>query len=356
MRARRISRGFTLVELLVVIAIIGVLVALLLPAVQAAREAARRSSCSNNLKQVGIGLHNYHDVILNFPSGWIDGPLANSEQWGWSALMLPYIEQGPLHDKLGVTRGTLEQRMTVDKANVYPATRTSLKVFICPSDSGHNAGLSHNDRSFNGGVGYTAAGLTGAANTTAGVSNYMGVAGHRDYGTNANNGIVNSGILFGTCTGPGTICTTGNQSAIRMADILDGTSNTFAVGERETRNCRSGTWLGVRNSNGSGTRGVHVVSGHSHPRINQPVPPPTSNIAWSVDALGCGEGFSSLHPGGAQFLAADGSVKFIPQTINHFWANPSGNANGNISDHEAQTNGVYQRLMSRNDNLVIGNY
>jgi prepilin-type N-terminal cleavage/methylation domain-containing protein/prepilin-type processing-associated H-X9-DG protein len=352
---RRLS-GFTLVELLVVIAIIGVLVALLLPAVQAAREAARRSSCSNNLKQIGIGLHNYHDTILSFPPGWIDSPTANSEQWGWSALMLPYIEQGPLHDRLGVTRGTLEQRMATDSANVYPATRTVLKVFICPSDAGHNGGLTHNDRSFNGGLGYTAAGFTGAANTIAGLSNYMGVAGHRDYGTNANTGIVNTGILFGSCSGPAALCTTGNAAAIRMAEILDGTSNTFAVGERETFRCRAGTWLGVRNTNGSGTRGVHVVSGHAHPKLNQPVPPPTTNIAWDVDAVGCGEGFSSLHPGGAQFLAADGSVKFISQTINHFWANPSGNANGNVTDHLDQANGTYQRLLSRNDNLVVGNY
>jgi len=356
MRARNRCGGFTLVELLVVIAIIGVLVALLLPAVQAAREAARRSSCSNNLKQIGLGLHNYHDTILSFPPGWIDHPTTNAEQWGWSALMLPYIEQGPLYDKLGVSRGSLQERMTVDGANVYPATRTPLKVFICPSDSGHNAGLSHNDRSFNGGLGYAAAGFTGAANTTAGVSNYMGVAGHRDYGTNANTGIANTGILFGSCMGTPAQCTTGVQAAIRMADILDGTSNTFAVGERETKNCRSGTWLGIRNSNGSGTRGVHVVSGHAHPRLNQPVPPPTSNIAWDVDAIGCGEGFSSLHPGGAHFLAADGSVKFVAQTINHLWANPSGNANGNPTDHVDPANGTYQRLLSRNDNLVISNY
>jgi prepilin-type N-terminal cleavage/methylation domain-containing protein len=354
MRAPKFHRGFTLVELLVVIAIIGVLVALLLPAVQAAREAARRSSCSNNLKQLGIGLHNYHDVILTFPSGYIDSPVASNEQWGWSALMLPYIEQGPLHDKLGVGRGTLSQQLAASGAVVVAVAETPIKVFMCPSDSGFNgAGFVHNNRHFNDGAGFSASGQP--TPFWPGVSNYMGVAGHRDLGTGTG-GLPNTGILFGSCMGNSTQCPRNIGSPVRLADILDGTSNTFAVGERDTKNCRSGTWLGVRNAAGSGTRGVHVVIGHARPRLNQPVPPPTSNIAWNVAKLGCGEGFSSLHPGGAQFLAADGSVKFVSQTINHNWVNPSGNNNGNLSDHQDQRNGTYQRLLSRDDRLVIGNF
>jgi prepilin-type N-terminal cleavage/methylation domain-containing protein len=354
MRAQRHRRGFTLVELLVVIAIIGVLVALLLPAVQAAREAARRSSCQNNLKQLGIGLHNYHDVLLTFPSGWLDVPNspASRESWGWSAHLLPYIEQGPLHEKLGVNRGTLEQRMTNDAVNVYPATRTVVKVFICPSDAGHNAGLTHNNRSFNGGVGYTAAGYTTAATTIAGLSNYLGVAGHRD----VVNAQPNTGFFFGNCRVGINPCPNGQGSAVRLAEVLDGTSNTLMVGERDTLRCRGGTWLGVRSDNGSGTRGVAVVIGHSRPRLNQPVPPPTSNIAWNVAKLGCGEGFSSLHPGGAQFVAADGSVKWLSNTINHNWVNPSGNNNANLTDHIDPRNGIYQRLLSRDDEQVVGNY
>lgn len=354
MRARITSRGFTLVELLVVIAIIGVLVALLLPAVQAAREAARRSSCSNNLKQIGIALHNYHDSLQTFPSGWFDLPnTAFRESWGWSALMLPYIEQAPLHDKLGVTRGTLEQRIATDKANVYPATRTVLKSFICPSDSGHNGGLTHNNRNFSGGAGYTAAGLTTAAESIAGLSNYMGVAGHRD----VVNAQPNTGIFFGNCTvTAANPCNEGQGKAVRIAEVLDGTSNTLMVGERETHRCRGGTWLGVRRDDGSGTRGVDVVIGHSRPKLNHPVPPPTTNIAWNTGKEGCGEGFSSQHPGGALFVAVDGSVRWLPNTINHNWANPSTNNNGSVTAHQDPANGVYQRLLSRDDMLVVGNY
>jgi prepilin-type N-terminal cleavage/methylation domain-containing protein len=355
MRSLKFSRGFTLVELLVVIAIIGVLVALLLPAVQAAREAARRSSCSNNLKQIGLGLQNYHDVILSFPPGYIDSPVASQEQWGWSALMLPYMEQGPLHERLGVNRGTLHQRLTVDGALVVPAAETALKVFICPSDSGYNGpGFIHNNRHFNDGVGFVASGQP--TPFWPGVSNYMGVAGHRDLGTGSG-GLPNTGILFGSCIRtPSNTCPRNIGDPVKMADVLDGTSNTFAVGERDTKNCRSGTWLGVRNAAGSGTRGVHVVMGHARPRLNQPVPPPSSNPPWSMAKTGCGEGFSSLHPGGALFVAVDGSVKFVSQTINHNWVNPSGNNNGNLTDHMDQRNGVYQRLLSRDDKLVIGNY
>jgi len=349
---RRRQSGFTLVELLVVIAIIGVLVALLLPAVQAAREAARRSSCGNNLKQIGIGLHNYHDTILSFPPGWIDVPATNSEQWAWSSMMLPYIEQGPLHGRLGVTRWSLELAMTNDSANVYPATRTVLKVFICPSDAGHNSGLTHNNRSFDAGLGYTAAGFTTAATSIAGLNNYMGVSGHRD----VVNAAPNTGIFFGHCN-PNATNTCPNQmgAPVRIAEIFDGTSNTFMVGERETFRCRAGTWLGVRNTQGTNERGVSMVIGHSHPKLNHKVSPAPGGIPWDEPRIGCAEGFSSLHPGGAQFLAADGSVKFISETIQHFWF-PNTIVNGSLADSQDPQNGIYQRLLTRDDNLVIGNY
>jgi prepilin-type N-terminal cleavage/methylation domain-containing protein/prepilin-type processing-associated H-X9-DG protein len=353
---RRVAvRGFTLVELLVVIAIIGVLVSLLLPAVQAAREAARRASCQNNMKQIGIALHNYHDVLSTFPSGWLDNPVVNEESWGWSALLLPYIEQQALHDALGVNRARLVDQLRTPPQSygqqVAAAGRTVLKVFICPSDSGHNSGLIHNNRNFNMGVGFTAAGLTGAGNTLAGVSNYMGVEGHRDTA----NAAPNTGLLFGNCRGTAAQCPNNASSAVGLSDITDGTSNTFMVGERDTKNCRSGTWLGVRNTNASGARGISVVVGHSHPKLNQDIPPAAGGIDWDAGRIGCGEGFSSLHPGGAQFLLADGSVRFVSETINHFWF-PNTIVNGTIADSKNTRNGTYQRLMTRDDNLVIQNF
>lgn len=334
---RRGKRGFTLVELLVVIAIIGVLVALLLPAVQAAREAARRTSCNNNLKQLGLALHNYHDALSVFPPAYIDSGTDLAESWGWGAFLLPYIEQTSLHSGLGVSQSSLRLQLANNSATVIPLVRTPLKSFMCPSDSGFNGkGLVHNNRNFSGGLGFTAAGKSTAEDTLVGVSNYPGVSGHRDVVGHT----VNTGVFFG-------------GSNITFAAINDGTSNTFAVGERDTKDCRSGTWVGTRRPTGGGTAGTNVLIGHSQVKLNQPV----KAIAWNVDRLGCGEGFSSMHPGGAQFLACDGSVRFVTNNINHNWYSVNGAAvNGTDTDHENDANGVYQRLLSRNDNLVVGDY
>ena len=329
----RRTSGFTLVELLVVIAIIGLLVSLLLPAVQAARESARRLSCSNNLQQFGVALQNYHDGLGSFPSGWIHSATGSQECWGWAALLLPYVEQQDLHTGLGVSQASLFQRLTSHGATVVPLTQSPLKIFICPSDTGFNGrGQVHNDRHFNDGLGFLA--TKQPKPFWPGVSNYLGVAGHRDVvGANAN-----TGVFFG-------------DSYIRLSDIIDGTSNTLMVGERDTIFCRSGTWLGSRNSGGGATRGSITVIGHSHPKLNQPDPP----ITWSADRVGCGEGFSSLHPSGAQFLACDGSVHFLMNSIHHNWYAASGNAvAGTIADSTKPANGTYQRLMTRNDRQPVG--
>ena len=333
------NAGFTLVELLVVIAIIGILVALLLPAVQSAREAARRMQCNNNLKQIGVALHNYHDTFRSFPSGYVypsgfanNAAAANHESWGWAALTLPFREQQALHEQLGVTSQPLYRGFTTGGTAFKDLVQTPLPGFICPSDTEYNKpGNVHQNRNFDDGVGVVAGGI--ATPVRPGLSNYIGVAGHRDVVQRA----VNTGIFFG-------------NSQISIADITDGTSNTVAVGERETKNCRSGTWLGVRNPNGSGTRGTQVVLGHSRPKLNQD----TSAIPWNTANLGCGEGFSSMHPGGALFLLCDGSVRFVGDSINHFWYGTT--VQGAVSEHQDVQNGVYQRLLSRNDALTVDAY
>jgi prepilin-type N-terminal cleavage/methylation domain-containing protein/prepilin-type processing-associated H-X9-DG protein len=125
-------RGFTLVELLVVIAIIGILIALLLPAVQMAREAARRASCLNNLRQMGIGLHNYHDALRCFPPGGIEPRSMlhpHGRQIAWSALLLPYVEQEPLYERLDTGKA-------FDAPENAQAAATVLSVYVCPSVPG----------------------------------------------------------------------------------------------------------------------------------------------------------------------------------------------------------------------------
>ncbi|PHS05456.1 MAG: prepilin-type cleavage/methylation domain-containing protein [Blastopirellula sp.] len=335
MRISKKMRGFTLVELLVVIAIIGILIALLLPAVQQAREAARRMQCTNNFKQLGIALHNYHDTIGSFPPGWMRPAGNNRESFAWSALILPQLEQPAMYEELQVSKRqfveTLEDIPGLTNYNAAEFKKlgeTPLKAFMCPSDSGYNGdGQSHNNRHFNGGTGNNA--NSWGNSWHPGVSNYMGVMGHRD--TAAHN--KNSGLLYG-------------GSSTSFKDIIDGSSNTAFVGERDTLDCRSGNWLSVRNGGGAGSRGVYTAVGHSRPKLNQDADTASGGIRWS-NSSGCGEGFSSLHPGGALFLLGDGSVRFVTETIGHRWVGNGNNA------HKNTNNGAYQRMLSRDDKLVI---
>src|SRR5262245_35081038 len=122
-------RGFTLVELLVVIAIIGTLVALLLPAVQAAREAARASQCKNQLKQIGLASHQYHDISGRLPPGWIANQPEGVPGWGWASALLPYLEQRNLDENL------INRRLAIADAANQAARETVVPVFLCPSDA-----------------------------------------------------------------------------------------------------------------------------------------------------------------------------------------------------------------------------
>jgi prepilin-type N-terminal cleavage/methylation domain-containing protein/prepilin-type processing-associated H-X9-DG protein len=314
----RARRGFTLVELLVVIAIIGILIALLLPAVQAAREAARRSQCTNNLKQLGLALHSFHDIHRAFPPGVKQGgsdPTALREAgWGWGALILPHLEESALYEQMNVAKDSLD--IMLQDPTRRPLIKTRLDVFLCPSD-----GLVppfNNERNFVPADKY-GAGEEGYAASAS----YIGVVGTR--WVNNTEAVVQRmdayGMLFAS-------------SRVRLNQVTDGTSNTLFVGERCWSDL-SAVWVGVCNLQNNGVRGVQMTMGL--PR-KQNSPPGGNGSAQ----------FSSYHPGGAMYLFVDGHVGFINDDIEDriSGAGEPLETLGNLA--------LYQKLARRNDNQVIG--
>ncbi len=298
----RVRSAFTLVELLVVIAIIGVLVALLLPAVQAAREAARRSSCGNNLKQIGIAVHNYHDIHQTFPFGW-----SNRGQ-GWSAAILPQIEQGPLYDTLQWAEGN---NWDTDNTPNERAAGTLLKTYRCPS-AAIPEHVNNQDIPLR-----VPATYRGVASSTADSD---------DPSTSANGRHLELSTLEGIFFG---------DSRIGFHDIIDGTSNTFMVGE-----CYWETF----SQDGNQMDFWYIGSPQIDPWPNATefsefvgstgVPMNARKIA-STSGYVKELSFTSFHPGGAMFTLGDASVRFVPYTINTT---------------------VYQALGSRNGGEVQGEF
>lgn len=325
-----IRRGFTLVELLVVIAIIGILVALLLPAVQAAREAARRMQCGNNLKQLGLALHNYHDTFKNFPTGTrhqdpANTPLANA----WAAgnhnkgsilvKLLPFIEQAPLHGQLDFAGDVNLQLRTLGYGGPNGvANSKQIPGFLCPSDSWLPDNLT--------------------------ISNYGKSLGFQPNGARcgvypidgADPRLFHTGLVT---HGDGTSTTVSGCFgrffwAARISQISDGTSNTIIMGEIRPW-CGDHPRRGAFDPNSLWTVTTAPINhptcpseglGHNHASNFD-----CNNFAsWQV-ALG----FKSKHPGGAQFVLADGSTQFLSQTIDYL---------------------TYQRLGDRWDGQPVGNF
>lgn len=309
--------GFTLVELLVVIAIIGILVALLLPAVQAAREAARRMQCSNNLKQLGIAMHNYHDTYKRFSPGFMvvneQGQINGG--WAWAVFHMPFIEQSPLQDKLSVTKYTLNE--VVSDPALMPMLQTQLSTLKCPSSTVEPL------REYLGG--------TGIMVSTA---NYTCCRGFFRYSGQTHLQKRNNGVFFG-------------ESSVRIAGITDGTSNTIALGERTVLPAyrqdpkRWPSWCGPGGL--TAAKGVgSTVSSSVYDKMNHPM-----DIHL----------FSSEHPGGANFCFADGSVRLLSETIHSNNGGVSPKNNGNQADFvqaAAQGRvGTYQLLGVRNDGQPV---
>lgn len=285
--------GFTLIELLVVIAIIAILIALLLPAVQQAREAARRSTCKNNVKQLGIALHSYHETHGTFPPGWIQRSTASTCQpnstganclpgWGWGTMLLPFIDQANLYNALNVSGTDLVVAPTTE-------SETTIPLFRCPSDTGSNL---NSDRG-------------GHA-----TSNYKGVYGDIGTGTTTNSNPHNSAAGNGTFY---------SNSDTRIRDIQDGTTNTVLIGETArgrvgANTYNGGIWVGYYD-NGKTASVIWITENHAAARIN-------GTREWA---------FSSLHPGGAHFLLGDGGVRFLSENMSgDIYENLGNISDGNV--------------------------
>ncbi|MEN6407765.1 MAG: DUF1559 domain-containing protein [Thermoguttaceae bacterium] len=279
MIARRV-RGFTLVELLVVITIIGILIALLLPAVQAAREAARRMSCSNNLKQVGLALHRYHGSHGCLPAGWraydknTGKPYALGEPgWGWAACILPFLEQQ------NIVAGMIHYDKSIADSENAQAQMYVLQVFRCPSDTGDSTFKPEDE--------------IATVIPKLATANYIGVFGTENIHSC---GTVTNGQ---PCTSNGTFF---HNSMVRFADIRDGLSQTFLVGERRSEPDAAepvfSAWLGSPSSDACAPGLVVGTAGYA----------PNSS---EEDA----HNFSSHHTTGTHFLVGDGSVHMVSQYI-----------------------------------------
>ena len=322
-RCRR--SGFTLVELLVVIAIIGILIAMLLPAVQAAREAARRTQCMNNLKQIGLAFHNYHDTWNRFPPrGVSGGPAPNTNQaregaWCWASMILSYVEQGALYDKLEVGRTDLVPQDPANMTNVNDYTTaapntpeslftTAIPVYLCPSANGEN------------------------------VNRYQKRMGTLMYGINWRvappiNNLAHR--VSGIVSKP-------------MSDITDGTSNTFLIGEKALL---SAPFVSIGAAWGAGQfcgSPIPIVA-HRVP-MNTPFDgthdAATNCYVENTSSLATRAAAASSHPGGCHFLLCDASVRFVSENIQAA-VTPAGTSDTNV---------LYTNLFNIDDGNPIGDF
>ena len=319
---RPLRRGFTLIELLVVIAIIAVLVAILLPAVQQAREAARRTQCKNNLKQIGLALHNYEEMHGVFPPGYIardvdaDDPAVaeTGSGFAWPTMLLPLMDQAGVHSRLDFEGDAIDDES-------LDAAQTVVSEFLCPSDPAPNF-FDVTD---------------GLATYTLPRSNYAGMYGYGSV-TMAPGAPEPAGLLY-------------RNSSVLMRDILDGSSNTIAVAERRFEQdfvageapVQAGTtWYAVI-PNAARPSGMMMAGGMGGMGSVMPDEQSPSLVLGHVGqmmAMGGGMGgggmggmpmamhhtpnttnhivnFSSHHPGGVHYLMCDGSVSFIAETIDY---------------------------------------
>ncbi len=318
-----VRRAFTLIELLVVIAIIGVLVALLLPAVQQAREAARRSQCKNNLKQLGLALHNYHDNFNIFPCNGLIEQDWNNQKGSVFVKLLPYLDQAPLWNAMNFSALNTEAAPMPAAGNIY-AYQAVVPVFMCPSDTNPNLvngrakanyapsmGSQRMDTS-NGCGRYP---LPNPRNPTGYPLSFFrtGEYGHGN--------VMNMSGISGVFSRL--------ASAAKISDLSDGPSNTILMGEIRP-DCSD--------HHASGWEHVNSVWTATTAPINFPTcpgDPVLSDNCHRPDNWNTSQGYKSRHVGGAHFVLGDGAVRFLSQNLDY---------------------ATYQRLGDRRDNEAIGEF
>lgn len=279
--------GFTLIELLVVIAIIAILIGLLLPAVQKVREAANRASCSNNIKQLALACHSYHDASQVLPYCTNDGAYnANSRGYSWIAQILPYIEQNALYEQ-GVAQGV---PINTVLPNGQLLSEQVIPTLTCPSDPSATRVLTNR---------------ANVGSLRMGVTSYKGVAGANwQWGDGRwNPGWAPTGDQNGLDNGNGLIHRSSNNNKRKMASVLngDGTSNTFLVGESLPQKDIHNSWIFFNHT--TGTCAIYPNSKR------------TDGTEYAASDWNNVYSFRSNHSGGLNFAMADGSVRFVNDTI-----------------------------------------